>query len=575
MKNKLAQYAMLLAASLSVASCSNDNDIYEPEAVSGISSNLEDMVFAATMENASNRLQKASLQMDDKENMLFSFTANDWVSVFSSSSKYRLDYVGLVDGKTSFAGKVGGDTYYALFPGQDDASISGNIITATIATEVDGSQYSNYAPGIISVAQASKKSPTLNFKNACSLLWIDGNIQQYKKIEVEANKSIAGKVTVEVSSSKDPVVSSGTANKITINNPSSSLVAVAPVSDANITVKFYRKDGSSFYTQYWNVNLERSHVALLSVADGHLAWFNIGVGGSSMPSLMVSENTEFVIPGSNGIVNPGFNFVGWKDANGTIYPEGSLYKMGTDELSFTAEWSNKLVLVYKIDGEKIQKHVLFDNGETFVLEAAPEREGYKFKGWLFNGKVISVGETIKPIGNTVVDAVYEPYQYTIVADANGGTFGDDYLTKKTTCLFNQTIDLGSVISYPVREDYDFGGYYDNPEFSGNKISVISNPTADINLYARWYKKYNVSYVYPNGDPVLKDGKPLVSEYSDNTYYIEVLNARDYIDYDKWFVPECVMKDADDNVYKPYSRVNVSVLDALKDIVIVISDAELN
>ncbi len=574
MKNKLAQYAMLMAATLSVASCSNDNDIYDPANPACASGNLEEMVFAATMENASKSLQKASLSMDQHNDLLFAFTPSDWVSVFSASQKFRLDYVGMVEGMSSFAGKVSGDTYFALFPGQENASISGNSITATIATELDGSQYNGYAPGIISVAQASRKSPVLNFKNACSLLWIDGNLSQYSKIEVVSNKGIAGRVIVTVNSDNDPSVTTGTDFKITISNPSSPMVAVAPVADADVTLTFFRKDGSSFAKEYRGLKLERSHVALLSVADGHFVKFNAGVGGSDYPSLLVSENSEFRIPGSNGIVKPGFNFVGWKDASGTVYPEGSICQMGTKDLSFSAEWSDKYVLVYNIDGAKIQKHVLFDAGETFVLEAAPEKPGYKFKGWLFNGEERKVGETIKPLGNTTVDAVYEANKYTITVDANGGKFGD-YLTKKTSCLFDQTVNLAAAVNYPVRDGYDFGGYYDNPDFAGNKLDVISNPTSDITLYARWNKQYTISYVYPNGDPVMKNpDTPLVQTYSNSTYCIEIEAAVKYIDKDKWFVPECIMEDADGKTYKAYERVNISVLDELKDIVITIKDAEI-
>jgi len=563
---------MLLAATMGIAACSTDDSFYEPNAATAGSESLEEMIFAVSMENCGSSLSKASLTMDALDNMRFSFTSGDQLSVFSSKTMYTLDYAGVVNGTGSFAGNLSGSTFYALFPYQADAAISDNIITANIATEIDGSKNADFNPGIISVALASSSSRVFNLKNACSLLWLEGNLSEYSKIEVESNKGIAGKVAIEVSD-KTPVISTGSAFKITISNPSSPMVAVAPVSDANINITFYRKDGSSFVRKYTNMDLERSQVSMLQAVDGHLAKFDIGVDGAEFTNMMVSENSDFVLPDNNGIVNGGLNFVGWKDASGTVYPQGSVYKMGSQDISLTAEWSSKYVLTYNVEGDRAQKYVLFDDGETFTLEAAPEREGYRFKGWLSNGTEYNVGSVFKPIGNTLIYAVYEANKYLITVDANGGAF-QDLLVKKATCLFNQTLDLGSAVNYPTRDGYDFGGYYDNPEFNGSKITSISNPVSDMTLYARWYKVYTISYVYPNGEPVTKkDGTPLTQTYSENTYCIEIAGVDDYLDYEKWFIPECIIKDAEGNEYKQYQRVNVSALDDIKDIVLTISDAE--
>ena len=47
--------------------------------------------------------------------------------------------------------------------------------------------------------------------------------------------------------------------------------------------------------------------------------------------------------------------------------------------------------------------------------------------------------------------------------------------------------MGKVTIYePTREGYEFDGWYDNPEMTGEKITTLntSEPT-DIVLYAKW------------------------------------------------------------------------------------------
>lgn len=69
--------------------------------------------------------------------------------------------------------------------------------------------------------------------------------------------------------------------------------------------------------------------------------------------------------------------------------------------------------------------------------------------------------------------------YNIIYHTNGG------ICSTNPSFFNQyTTDL--VLLPPTKKDSTFVGWYDNPKFEGNKITVIDiNKKQDIHLYAKW------------------------------------------------------------------------------------------
>lgn len=72
--------------------------------------------------------------------------------------------------------------------------------------------------------------------------------------------------------------------------------------------------------------------------------------------------------------------------------------------------------------------------------------------------------------------VYKKHLITYVLD--GGT---QALNQVTTIASNESVTLLN----PTKSEYNFGGWYDNSSFEGNPITVLSNVTSDITLYAQW------------------------------------------------------------------------------------------
>ena len=95
--------------------------------------------------------------------------------------------------------------------------------------------------------------------------------------------------------------------------------------------------------------------------------------------------------------------------------------------------------------------------------------------------------------------------YTISYTLNGGTNPDK---QKSEFIDGEEIDILS----PTKNNSIFDGWYEEQDFSGNKVSVISNRHNDIELYAKWnyiiyfqlppdWKGTNVNIYLYNGDKV--------------------------------------------------------------------------
>ena len=108
--------------------------------------------------------------------------------------------------------------------------------------------------------------------------------------------------------------------------------------------------------------------------------------------------------------------------------------------------------------------------------AIPTREGYKFKGWEYNGTVISASDLWKIDTNVTFTAKWAKV-YTITLNANGGSFSGENTI---------TVVQGEAYSLPIptRNEYRFKGW----KFGTQTVSLNGTWTLDgenITLKASW------------------------------------------------------------------------------------------
>ena len=86
--------------------------------------------------------------------------------------------------------------------------------------------------------------------------------------------------------------------------------------------------------------------------------------------------------------------------------------------------------------------------------------------------------------------------YTVTYQENGGTFDSTISAVPTS--YNAYTSV--VLPTPTREGYAFGGWYNNANLTGEKITQIAKGSAgNITLYAKWLQLYTITYNLNGGE----------------------------------------------------------------------------
>ncbi|MCK9482132.1 MAG: InlB B-repeat-containing protein [Bacteroidia bacterium] len=134
--------------------------------------------------------------------------------------------------------------------------------------------------------------------------------------------------------------------------------------------------------------------------------------------------------------------------------------------------------------------------ETFNLCTSASRTGYTFGGWYKEAALINKVTEV-PKGSTNHKTFYAKWHalnYNITYYLNGGTNNSNNKTSYT--IETETFNLLN----PSRENYDFAGWYDNANFTGNPITqIVQGSTGHRSFYAKWVPTvYTISYVDGGG-----------------------------------------------------------------------------
>ena len=118
-------------------------------------------------------------------------------------------------------------------------------------------------------------------------------------------------------------------------------------------------------------------------------------------------------------------------------------------------------------------------GETVNL-ITPERAGYIFSGWYYNGSKIESGVWEYDCDVTLT-ARWEAINYSITYHTDGGTLLDNYLE-----TFTVLSDLPYTLPIPIKQGFNFVGWYETADFSGEPIIEIPKDSLrNYTLYAKY------------------------------------------------------------------------------------------
>ncbi len=267
-----------------------------------------------------------------------------------------------------------------------------------------------------------------------------------------------------------------------------------------------QKEGYNFLGWYENIDFTGDVVEKISVGEiGHKTfyakWEAIPTTEKYTIILELNGGQADFIPneydGTEEVVLPipvftGYIFEGWYEAaefTGNKIEKIAIGSVG--DKKFYARWE---AIEYKITFELNGGQVDFIPN-TYTIESQdillplPILAGYVFLGWYetaeFTGDVVekiiagSVGDKkfYAKWEEEVIDQA-KPEYYKITYELNGGTLSNapnKYDGKETIYLYT-----------PLRPGYHFLGWYNNADFTGEKIEIIEKGSSgDVKLYAKW------------------------------------------------------------------------------------------
>lgn len=124
------------------------------------------------------------------------------------------------------------------------------------------------------------------------------------------------------------------------------------------------------------------------------------------------------------------------------------------------------------------------------------RDYYDFVGWhlkedLSDGVITELPADV--CGDVTIYAEWRLHNWSIVYNLNGGTFESEYISEYN---YSNKIEL----AVPVRDDYNFDGWFSDENFSGEAIAEIEEKSSgDKEFYAKWNPiEHTITYILDGG-----------------------------------------------------------------------------
>ena len=217
----------------------------------------------------------------------------------------------------------------------------------------------------------------------------------------------------------------------------------------------------------------------------------VSVGGEEVS---VPEGTWYM---PETPLREGYDFVGWRDAQGEIvtFPCAVTEDMAVEAVFAPHEYTIDYWLNGGFFRGSVTTSITLESGSVEL--AVPEKSGDTFEGWYltpdYSGEAV---ERISCTGtNLSLYAKWSNAVYSIRYELGGGILYESNpasVTAETECLLHE----------PVREGYLFLGWYDGAQGGTKYDRVGGDNAANATLYALWQKSdalFSVLYDYMGGE----------------------------------------------------------------------------
>ena len=192
----------------------------------------------------------------------------------------------------------------------------------------------------------------------------------------------------------------------------------------------------------------------------------------------------------------GYGFLGWNNGS-TIVSEDITYSfMITSNVELTPEYAKKKLTVV-VDPNNGTQATTYNNVEygtqmSTLLPEQPSKTGHAFVNWTDADSNVVTSETTVTSALTVT-ANYQPNTYHVVFNPNGATgemASQSFVYGTSQNLTQNAFSWAGYIFDGWATSADGGVEYTN----GQNVSNLTTGTDDVNLYAKWHKRTDISYV---------------------------------------------------------------------------------
>ena len=177
-----------------------------------------------------------------------------------------------------------------------------------------------------------------------------------------------------------------------------------------------------------------------------------------------------------------------------ILKRGETENAYEDSYTLYAVWKKDVyVITYQNMGGIKNPNVITYTVDDEVILKEPEKMGDTFQGWYSDAKLrskvvkIAKGST----GNRSIYAKFANNKYTInyiLNDAGGPAAILDSSNVGYITTYDMSADSGYLLASATREGYDFAGWYTDAKLTKAAGPIISSPSVDMTVYAKWIKK---------------------------------------------------------------------------------------
>ncbi len=216
---------------------------------------------------------------------------------------------------------------------------------------------------------------------------------------------------------------------------------------------------------------------------------NGGTNSSLNPTSYTVETSNITL---RDPYRTGYVFEGWYSDSSYRNKKTTISKGSLGDIDLYAKWRGDYTITYNLNGgTQSSDNPTYYGIDDEITLSSPTRRGYKFLGWKYEGEYITaIGPNWNK--NITLDAIWEIITYTITYHMDGGTISEEnpstYTIETTTFTLND----------PTKTGYIFEGWYDDSSFAKKVTRIAKGTVGDLDLYAKWKKPYNITYILNGG-----------------------------------------------------------------------------